>query len=105
MLNIKNKVLLLLVATSILLGSICYAGPAGIVSADQVNLRSSPSIDNSSVRGVLYKDDVVQVLISSRTPWDINGFVRVKVSKARDTSLRGVEGWVASNYLYVPNPD
>ena len=59
------RVMLLLIVTSIIFASVCYAGPAGIVTADQVNLRSAPSADNneSSILGVLYKKDIVQILI------------------------------------------
>lgn len=100
------RVMLLLIVTSIIFASVCYAGPAGIVTADQVNLRSAPSADNneSSILGVLYKKDIVQILIE-RDPWSIKGFVRVKVSKVMDSSLIGAEGWVAEKYLYVPNAD
>ena len=101
------RVMFLFIVTSILFASICYAGPAGIVASDEVNLRSAPSADNnkSSVMGVLYKKDIVQILVRLDPPWSINGFVRVSVSKAKDSSLIGVEGWVADKFLYVPNPD
>ena len=100
------RMVVLLVFTSILFASVCYAGPAGIVTADQVNLRSSPSADNneSSILGTLYKKDIVQILIE-REPWSVKGFVRVKVSKVMDSGLIGAEGWVFEKYLYVPNAD
>lgn len=101
------KVMLLLIVASIIFAGVCYAGPAGIVTADQVNLRSAPSSDNneSSILGVLYKKDIVQILIDVDIPWSVKGFVRVKVGKAIDENLRGTDGWVAEKYLYIPRPD
>lgn len=97
--------MVLTVLVAALFAGTCYAGPAGVVAAEQVNLRSAPSLEDSAVIGVLYKKDVVQILISSRAPWDVNGFVRVKASRTQDRELAGAEGWVAKQYLYVPNPD
>ncbi len=80
-----------------------WAGPAGIVSVDQVNLRTEPDQD-SAVIGVLYKKDVVEILID-RKPYIMNNFVRVRVSRAADESLVNMEGWVFKKYLYVPQAD
>ena len=80
-----------------------WAGPAGIVSVDQVNLRTAPNQD-SAVIGVLYKKDVVQFMFQ-RKPCFVNGFSRVMVMKAADKELEGMEGWVYDKYLYCPQPD
>ena len=80
-----------------------FAGPAGIVSVDQVNLRTAPNQD-SAVIGVLYKKDVVQFMFQ-RKPCFVNGFSRVMVMKAADKELEGMEGWVYDKYLYCPQPD
>ena len=80
-----------------------WAGPAGIVSVDQVNLRTEPDQD-SAVIGVLYKKDVVEILMD-RKPYIMNNFVRVRVSRAADASLVNMEGWVFKKYLYVPQAD
>ena len=104
---VKNYKLYLLVVLVGFLTTIpvatTWAGPAGIVSVDQVNLRTEPDQD-SAVIGVLYKKDVVEILMD-RKPYIMNNFVRVRVSRAADASLVNMEGWVFKKYLYVPQAD
>lgn len=80
-----------------------HAAAAGIVSVDQVNLRTAPNLE-SAVIGVLVKKDVVQYLYN-RNPCQVNGYVRVLVVRAVDKSLEGMEGWVVEKYLYCPQAD
>ena len=79
------------------------AAAAGIVSVDQVNLRTAPNLE-SAVIGVLVKKDVVQYLYN-RNPCQVNGYVRVLVVRAADKGLEGMEGWVVEKYLYCPQSD
>jgi len=83
-----------------------FAGPAGILVADEVNFRSSPSTSESEsyVIGLLYKDDIVQIL-THIDPFSVNGFYRVSVERCNNSSLIGREGWVAKQYLYIPRPE
>lgn len=95
--------LLLLGLLLVLPAATTWAGPAGIVSVDQVNLRTEPDQDSAAI-GVLYKKDVVEILMD-RKPYIMNNFVRVRVSRAADASLVNMEGWVFKKYLYVPQAD
>ena len=83
--------------------SISWAGPAGIVSVDEVNLRNAPNAD-SVVIGVLHKKDVVEIL-TNRNPCLLNDYFRVRVSRTADESLVNEEGWIFAKYLYIPQPD
>ena len=79
------------------------AAAAGIVSVDQVNLRTAPNLE-SAVIGILVRKDVVQYLYN-RNPCQLNGYVRVLVVRAVDKNLEGMEGWVCEKYLYCPQSD
>ena len=68
-----------------------------------MNLRTEPGPD-SAVIGMLYKKDVVEILID-RKPYILNNFVRVRVSRAADESLVNMDGWVFKKYLYMPQAD
>ena len=100
------RIFVLCIFTICILAGTVFAGPAGILVADEVNFRSSPSTSESEsyVIGVLYKDDLVHIL-THIDPFSVNGFYRVNVARCSDSSLIGKEGWVAKQYLYVPRPE
>ena len=97
---------ILYIFTICILAGNAFAGPAGILVADEVNFRSVPSTleSESYVKGLLYKDDVVEIL-THMEPFYFNGFYRVRVSRCYDNKLKDQQGWVAGQYLYVPRPE
>ena len=100
------RIFVLCIFTVCILAGTVFAGPAGILVADEVNFRSAPSTseNGSYVMGLLYKDDLVHIL-THIDPFSVNGFYRVQVARCNDSSLIGREGWVAGQYLYVPRPE
>ena len=100
------RIFVLCIFTVCILAGTVFAGPAGILVADEVNFRSTPftSESESYVKGLLYKDDVVEIL-THLEPFYYNGFYRVRVARCNDSSLINSQGWVAGKYLYVPHPE